>query len=105
MPPSAFGVGRLDEAFEHFQRHALNSVAEQELVAAGKALDGRDEPQQEPVVCFKRRAGGAGAVVSCSMLVIFFPAHTTMPFAPSRRRRKKPTKGAAPPWNPHEVRR
>lgn len=100
MAPSASGVGRLDQTFENIQRDGLNSVAEQELVAAGKPFDGRDEPRQELVVCFNRRAGGAGAVVSCSMLVILIPAHTAMPFAPPRRRKKNRPRGLRPLGTP-----
>ena len=54
------GVGRLDEGFEDVQGGALGAVAEEELLAAGKALHCRHEPQQETVPGFERGAGPPG---------------------------------------------
>ena len=49
-------VGGLDESFEHVEDDALDAVAEEELLAAGKSLQRGDEPQQEVVPGFERGA-------------------------------------------------
>lgn len=53
---AAAGVGGLDQAFKHVQRRVLDAVAEQELLAARKALQGRHQPDHEAVVRLQRRA-------------------------------------------------
>ena len=54
------GVGRIDEGFEDVQGGALDAVAEEELLAAGEALQRGDEPQQEAVPGFECGAGLGG---------------------------------------------
>ena len=47
------GVGRLDERFQHIQGGALNAVAEQKALRAGKPVERRDQPEDELVVAFR----------------------------------------------------
>ena len=61
------GVGRLDEGFEDVQGAVLDAVAEEELVAAGEALQRGDELQNEAGPSFERgnafASSGAHSVV------------------------------------------
>ena len=60
---SAAGVGGFDQALQHVEDNALNAAAEQEPLAAGKALHRRHQPQQEAVVGFQRRTRAARPVL------------------------------------------
>lgn len=51
-----FGVGRLNEGFQHVQGGALNPVAQHKLLAARKAIHGRHQPQQKAIMRLQRRS-------------------------------------------------
>ena len=59
MSAPAPGVGRFDQALQHVECGGLDTVAEQELLTAGKTFHRRNEPQDEAVVRLQGRAGAA----------------------------------------------
>ena len=105
MPALASAVGRFDQALQHVECGCLDTVAEQELLTAGKAFHRRDEPRDEGMVRLQARARGTTVIRTrrgCSVR----PRSRSAPRIPSTGEgAEKPTMGAAPPWNPREVRR
>jgi hypothetical protein len=56
----AHGAGyNLGRRFEYLKRGRLNTITDQEFLAAGKFLHGRNQPQHELVHGFERRALGS----------------------------------------------
>jgi hypothetical protein len=61
-------ISRLDQPLQHIERGGLDSVAEQELLAAWEILDRGDKPAQKAVHRFERGANGTLRVRDASGL-------------------------------------
>jgi hypothetical protein len=48
-------VGCLDQCFEHVERSGLDTIAEEELLAARKPINRRNQPEQETGIGLQRR--------------------------------------------------